>query len=141
MQKLTSPAARSRRKRIEREAIQLLDGVRLTPSRRKWAISRIREARRPTVEARRIVAQAARRAVELEVDDIGHSEVQELRARIIRRDGLLDIPPAMLLARMDRIIATFGMTKDAFAQLATLLFSEALKPALPDFLRRGEVGP
>jgi hypothetical protein len=145
--KLTAPAARSRRKRTEREAIKLLDAVHLSPSRRQWAITRIRNARQPNVEARRIVEHAEREMAAIlagrldpngEVEDtpIELADVQELRARIIRRDGMLDQPQAMLLARMDRQVATKSMTEDESTKLTTALFSEAMRPALPLSVRR-----
>ena len=145
--KLTSPAARSRRKRLEREAIKLLDTVRLTPSRLQWAINRIRDARQPTVEAKRIVKRAEREraailagrldaAGKVEDNPIQFADVQELWARIIRRDGMLDQPQAMLLARLDDRILENGMTVDEFTKITTALFSEAMKPALPERVRQ-----
>ena len=140
--KLTSPAARSRRNRTEREAIKQLDAVHLSPSRRQWAITRIRNARQPTVEARRFVERAEREMTAIlagrldpngEVEDtpIELADVQELRARIIRREGMLDQPQASLLARMDLQVATKSMTEDEFTKLTTALFGEAMRPALP----------
>ena len=144
---LTAPAARSRRKRTERRAIKLLDTVHLSPSRRQWAITRIRNARQPTVEAGRIVERAEREMAAIlagrldpngEVEDtpIELADVQELRARIIRRDGMLDQPQAMLLARLDDRILETGMTVDELTKITTALFSEAMKPALPERVRQ-----
>lgn len=121
--RLTSPAARSRRKRIENEAIKLLDGLGLSPARRRHAIGRIRNARCPRVEAQRIVDQAARQAVSgLGDGDIGLADVQELRTKLARRDGGVWSPQSDVLRRMDRRVAGEGMTRPEFDDLAAAVW-------------------
>ncbi len=132
----TTRAKSPRRRRTERDAISLLD--RLKGFDRRRAVERVRSAKQPVAEAQRILARIARNEVAGHVVDdvVGHADVQELRAKIIRRDYMLDQPQAQLLARMDRMIASDGMTKDEFAKFATALLSEAMRPALPLSVRR-----
>ena len=132
--RLTSPAARSRRKRTENEAVKLLDGLGLSPARRRHAIGRIRNARCPRIEAQRIVDQAARADVaELGGDDIGLADVQELRAKLARRDGGVWSPQALMLRRMDCMIVSSGITRQEFDGLAAAVWG--LKQTLPGAVR------
>ena len=57
-----------RRRRTEREAIATLDGSKLRGLRRKHALMRIRLAKQPIAEVRRIVAQFTRDAAAGNVD-------------------------------------------------------------------------
>ncbi len=120
--RLTSPAARSRRKRIENEAVKLLDGLGLSPARRRHAIGRIRNARCPRVEAQRIVANATRDVVAASSDDIGLADVQELRAKLARRDGGVWSPQTLMLRRMECRIVREGMTRQEFDDLAAAVW-------------------
>ncbi len=122
-----------RRRRTEREAIALLDGAqRLSGAARDHAIDRIRRAKQPAAEAKRILDHLARDAVAgiVQADEIDFSDVQELRVRIVHRDLILDSPQASFLARMERDIAAKGMTKEVFLRRAEVLFSEPMKPVL-----------
>lgn len=87
---------------------------------RSWATHRIRDARQPMTEARRLVEWFRRQDIAdtVDADDIGFDSVQEIRTRIVRRDGIVDRPQAMLLARMDRLIATGEMDRAKYDKLA-----------------------
>ena len=107
------------RKRSEDTAIEFLKTVvGLTPKRRQDAIRRIRAAPRPLLAAKQIAAEVARRAAKVDTSQPDYSTVQELRAKIIRRDGVLDTPHALLLLRMDRNIATNDITLSVFDRLS-----------------------
>ena len=133
-----------RRRRTERLAIALLDDAqRLSGAARDHAIGRIRLAKQPVAEAKRIVSHPARKAVTgiAQANAVDFSNVQELRVRIIRRDLILDSPQAMYLARMERDIATKGMTGSEFQRRAELLMSEPMKPVLTlEERRRAKAG-
>ena len=109
-----------RRRRTEKEAADLLDReTSLSPTRRRHALARIRKSRQPVAETRRIIAQAGRDLIAgVGGDEIDFSDVQELRVRLILRDGGIWAPQASLLHRMDRLIATESMTRDQFEQFA-----------------------
>ena len=82
------------------------------------------------VEAKRIIAAAHRRKVRyaLAGDDqrrhgqIDLADVQELRAKLARRDGGVWSPQSILLRRMDRRIAGEGMTRPEFDDLAAAVW-------------------
>ena len=134
--KLTTFKSRSRR-RTESAAIELLFEVRLAPAQRRSAIDRIRRAPQPTAEAKRIVAHAAREAVRRALNgndlrpgaEVDHSDVQELRAKIIRRDGAIVEPYASLLRQLDGRIASDGVSRREFEEVASSLW--AMPQALP----------
>ncbi len=130
---------RSRQRRqSEKAALDHLRKHKLRPGEWESAVRRIRRAPRPVTEAKRIIARAQRAAVDalFDHDDIDLSDVQELRAKYIRRHGLIDQPQGFLLARMDEQIVKSCMTKAEFAHFSAALFSEAMKPALPTRIRR-----
>ncbi len=90
-------------------------------------MARIRRARQPTVEARRIIAQASRRAVEItRGDTIDLADVQELRVKLIRRDGGIVEPHASLLRRLDARIAAGAMTRGEFEESQVWAMPKAL---------------
>ncbi len=126
-----STTLRSRgRKRTETAAIELLSKVRLSPGERQSAMARIRRARQPGAEVRRIISQASRRAVEISCGDvIDLADVQELRVKLIRRDGRIVEPHASLLHRLDARIAARNITRGEFEDVASQVW--AMPQALP----------
>ncbi len=82
-------------------------------------------------EAKRIVAQADRRAVRRALngndarppDKVDHSDVQEFRVKLMRRDGGIVEPHASLLRRLDARIAADGMTRGEFEEEAARAWS------------------
>jgi len=88
-------------------------------------------------EAKRIVAQANRQAVRhaLHGNDarppatVDHSDVQELRVKIIRRDGGIVEPHTSLLRRLDQRIATGAMNRGEFEEVASRMW--AMRQVLP----------
>ena len=122
----STPLKSPRRRRTERQAIMVLDEARLPATQRRHALARIRGARQPITEARRIIDQTARLDVaELGCDDIGLADVQELRVKLARRDGGVWSPQSILLRRMDRRIAGEGMTRPEFDDLAAAVWRMA----------------
>ena len=123
-----------RRRRTEKAAIELLDKeVRLSRKERNSALARIRRARQPIPEVRRIIIHSRRRAVSGDIrnshDEIDFSDVQELRVKLIRRDGGIWDPQAVMLHRMDVDIGTEGMSRDQFQEQAGLALG--MRQALP----------
>lgn len=126
-----------RRKRTVKAALDYFESE--MPGRfkgRAAAIERIRKHKRPLQEAKRSIAWLRTRDLDDTADELDFSDVQLVRARIIRRDGILDRPQAMLLARMDRAIAIGAITRRAFAALASAAIG--MKPALSASHRKAE---
>ena len=131
--KSTNLKSRQRR-RTEHKAVEVLDGAKAQLGGPRWqhAVSRIRRAKQPVVEARRIIARLDRDAavgnVDIEVIDrvggtIGYDDVQELRAQVIWRDGKLGNARRTLFSGMDRQIATRGMTRVEFHEAASRVWA------------------
>lgn len=80
-----------RRRRTLREAIRIIDAtIPAHSERRAKALARVRRARQPVTEAKRIVASYRRKgAPDVEIAGLDLSDVQEIRARLIRRDAQL----------------------------------------------------
>ena len=131
------PRSRQRRQ-SEKAALDLLRKAQLRFGEWESAVRRIRRAPRPMTVAKRIIAHAQLAAIaeQFDHDEVDLSDVQALRAKYIRRHGLIDQPQRLLLARMDRQIAIEGMIKGEFAHFAATLFGESMKPALPERVRR-----
>ncbi len=126
------------RRRTERAAIQHLDDhTQGFAKQRPKAIARIRQARQPIAEAKRIVDQTDRRTVRraLQGNDarppakVDQSDVQVLRVKLIRRDGRMVEPHASLLHRMEVRIATGAMTRDEFEDVTSRVWT--MNQALP----------
>ncbi len=67
--------------------------------------------------------QAARLDVaELGDGDIGLADVQELRAKLARRDGGVWSPQSLMLRRMDGRIVGEGMTRQEFDDMAAAVW-------------------
>ena len=98
---------------------------------RARALDRIRSANRPLTEAKRLISTSAPEVTADAADAIDFSDVQELRAKVIRRDGILDRPQAMLLSRMDRMIANDGLSRERFTTLSAALFGPAMRCVIP----------
>ena len=127
--KSTTHKSRQRR-RTEKDAVALLDGlIRLPPYERRSALKRIRTSRQPGVEARRIANHAKRRAVIIGHDEIDLADVQELRVKLLRRDGGIWEPQASLLHQMDASIASGEMDQEVFEESAAVVLGMA--QALP----------
>lgn len=126
-----------RRKRAVRAAQDYFRGeLRGSFKGRSWALQKIAAHDRPLAEAKRLVEWFHRQGVAEAVDgeEIGHDSVQELRVKLIRRDLVLDQPQAMLLNRMDKLIALGDMTRERFEHLAATVL--AMKPALSPEVRQ-----
>ena len=86
------------------------------------ALARIAKAKRPLREAKRLAAwfAAQRDNPDQHGDDTpDHSDVQELRTQLLRRDGVVDLPQAMILGRMDGMVARNAIDRNTFNRLAT----------------------
>jgi hypothetical protein len=128
--------SRARRKAIK-EALASLDGsVRLTPSRRHYAVHRIQQARSPKGEAKRLIRgylQGASVIAPSSQPDL--SDVVEVHVRLIRRDHWLDPQVRRLLGALERAVAR-GLTCAEFQrQVADVV---QLKPTMPAAWRRAE---
>ena len=124
MGKSTTPKSRQRR-RTEKAAIALLDGACLTRGERVAAILRIRRAKQPRAQAKRVVAKATREIITVGDGDIGLDNVQELRTKLARRDGGVWSPQSDVLRRMECRIAGEGMTPQEFDDLAAAVWRMA----------------
>jgi hypothetical protein len=129
-----SPLSKARRRAIK-EALATLDGsVRLTPSRRHYAVHRIQQARSPKVEAKRLIQGYRQGAVALSTQpDL--SDVEELRVRLIRRDHWLDPQVRRLLGVLDRAVAC-GLSRSEFQRRVAVIVQ--LKPTMPVAWRKAE---
>lgn len=128
---------RSRQRlRTEKQALALLDEARLPAAQRLAAVERIRAARQPLAEARRIIERVRRLQLRgiLEGDGLDLSDVQELRVRLHRRDGGVWSPHADILARMERGIAAGDLDRPTFECMAATLL--AMDQAIPASQRR-----
>jgi len=96
-----------RRIRTEKEAVQYLnDNVSsLSSERRRSAMARIRFAKQPNVEAKRIIQKYhLDKASSIAVNDqIDLSDTEELRVRLFRRDSIIEEPHISLLERRNRV--------------------------------------
>ena len=131
-----------RRRRTEKAAIEHLDKeVRLPRNERRSALERIRRARQPLRETKRIISNVQQRAVSgvLRTSDdlIDFSDVQELRVKLIRRDGGVWEPQALMLRRMEVDIATKGMTGEEFRERAGVVWG--LRQVLPPSARNTQL--
>lgn len=129
-----------RRRRTLKAAVQLLEcHAKLSPERRRSALARIRRAAQPVAEARRIIRQSAKDSAMGRMDigtEVDHSHVQALRVRLIHRDHGIWPPHADLLAKLDRRVATCGMTKEEFKSAVAMIYG--MKPALDPRFRKAE---
>ena len=126
------PAVSRQRKRTEKQALELLKDAGILAGRRRTLAARIRAARQPVAEARRIVEAAQRDAVPIG-EGLDFSDVQEIRAKLIRRDGGLWPPQSDMLARLDWLIASGELDRDGFEQMAGVVL--AMPQALPKLHR------
>src|SRR5512134_2491977 len=128
--------SRARRKAIK-EALASLDGsVRLTPSRRHYAVHRIQQARSPNGEAKRLIRgylQGASVIAPSSQPDLG--DVVEVRVRLIRRDHWLDPQVRRLLGALERAVAR-GLAHPEFQRQVAVIVQ--LKPTMPAAWRRAE---
>ena len=126
-----------RRRRTIKSAIELLDReLRLPHARRRQCFQRIRGARQPKREARRLIEQhrkqLARGLVNGEVD---LSDVQEVLVKLIRRDLGICSPHTHTLRRMERIILKKGMTKQEFERMAGTVLGMKQPQWVREFLK------
>lgn len=128
------------RQRTIRKALDYFDGEMPKIFKgRSWALDRIRRAKIPGYEAKRLVTVLRNKGVIAGVSDDGepdYSDVQELRVRIIRAAGIVDAPQSSLLGKMDRMVARGEMDRAAFNRTAALVVR--MPQALPVELRRLE---
>jgi hypothetical protein len=128
--------SRARRKAIK-EALATLDGsVRLTPSRRHYAVHRIQQARSPKGEAKRLIRgylQGTSVIAPSSQPDLG--DVVEVRVRLIRRDHWLDPQVRRLLGALERAVARGLMGAEFQRRVAVIV---QLKPTMPTAWRRAE---
>ncbi len=124
------PTPRRRRTTQDAEAM-LHRALNLTPAEKCQAMLRIRRAKQPKVEARRIIKHFQLEAM-AEVcrhdGTVDPSDAQELRIKLLRR-GRIWPPQSTWLLRLERRLAKGTITPAQFrAEAAALL---AMKPALP----------
>ncbi len=123
------PTVSKRRKRTEATALKVLTEAGIPRGRRRNFTDRIRAARQPVVEARRI-AQAIQRASLPEIGDgLDFSDIQEIRVRLIRRDGGLWPPQTDMLANLDRLLASGELSHEIFENMAVTVLG--MPQALP----------
>ncbi|WEX07291.1 hypothetical protein [Chelativorans sp. AA-79] len=124
------------RQRTERKALDLLDAnVKLPPLRRRHLRDRIRSAKQPLREAQKITCEVLLPARD-EAAALDHSDVQELRVRLIRRDFTLCSEQECWLDKLDRRIADGTMTRAEFENEGASLLS--MENSLPFSHRKAE---
>lgn len=120
---VTTSRSRQRRRSENAAIAHLRKSTRIAERERRNAEARIRDTKRPMVKAKRIVEQFQRRAAGVDLDgrpDL--SDVQELRVKLIRRDGLVDTQG--LLHRLEVMVAK-GCTKADFENQAGIIWELA----------------
>ena len=132
------------RRRTTRLAVEFLDQhCRLSGQKRKRALDRIKVAKQPKAEARRIIEHAQRQALRMATAPAGPdlSDVQELIAKLTRRDGGLWPPQSHMIQRLSLDVLS-GMNVDDFQGRAALIFSmpQAISPGLRKWCIDGEGG-
>lgn len=138
---LTPPIARQRKRTI-RNAVNLLDqAVSIPPGRQRSSfLDRIRNAKQPNVEAKRIIAQVRREAAKgccANDNALDLSDVQELRVKLIRRDKGIWPPQSDYLHRIERMILEGTMSTTKFQEMAGLVLNKKQFPQVlsADFQR------
>ena len=118
-----------RRIRTEKEALKYLNdnAPNLLGDRRQSASARIRSAKQPNVEAKRIVEKLRlEKYSEVAANDrVDLSDVQELRVRLFRRDGGVTEPHSSLLLKLEIDILTVGVSPQEFKRHSALIMSLA----------------
>ena len=125
------PVTRSRqRRRTEKAAIKLLDKqIRLKALRRKNAIKQIRDAKQPLTKAKQLIRHYSRSTLYKEnTGSIDLSNVQELRAKLIRRDGGIWPPQSDFLYKLEIRVIEGGITEKEFQETAAEILN------VPQFL-------
>lgn len=127
---------RSRQRlRTEKNAFRYLDEKLALPSlRRQKARARIRSAKQPIREARKVVCETLAPSTISACPD--HSDVQELRVRLLRRDLVLCPEQDNWLCRLDIRIARREIGKQEFDREAVELL--AMPNSIPVGARRAE---
>ena len=123
------------RRRAVNEALALIDEVRLPRGRRRHVADRIRQARSPRAEAKKLIAGYLRASIAIRAEAPDFSDVQELRVKLIRRDYWLDPQVSRLLTDLDRAVVR-GLTRAEFHRRAELIVK--LRPTLPVAWRKAE---
>lgn len=110
---------------------------------RRDAIQRIRSAKLPLREAKRLVVHFHKKGIgDPNAHDEGavdFSDVQELRVKIQRKYNMVDQPQSLLLHRMDKLIAADQLTREEYNRLATMAIK--MPCAVPTAHRPGYVAP
>jgi hypothetical protein len=122
---------RSRQRlRTERKALDFLSSkLDLPPARRLKARHRIRSAKQPAREARRIISESLGHANDNLKAGLDHSDVHELRVKLLRKDLVLCPEQSDWLNRLDRQIAAGTITRAGFdTQAENLLLMENSLP-------------
>ncbi|MEL0108352.1 MAG: hypothetical protein VW802_15590 [Rhodospirillaceae bacterium] len=115
------PVTRSRqRRRTEKAAITLLDKqIRLRALRRASAIKQIRNAKKPLTKAKQLIRHYSRSTLYKEnTGSIDLSDVQELRVKLIRRDGGIFPPQTDCLSKLEIQIIEGEVLKKEFQETA-----------------------
>ena len=128
-----------RRRRTINKAIEKLDrDYRLPPGERVRAIRRIKGAKQPAREAQRIIEHRRKKAVQdIGEDQIGLSDVQQIRVRIIRRDHGIWPPHEDYLGRMERMVAVGEMERENFKRMAATVL-KSIPQSLSKEFRKAE---
>lgn len=126
--------SRQRRRTIA-EAMNVLADAGVSAAKRRTLAPRIERARQPVAEARRIVERQRRGLVrDLAISNqLDLSDVQVIRATLVRRHGRLSAVHADMLARMDRMVAAGELDRAGFERMAAAVLS--MPQALPQAMR------
>jgi hypothetical protein len=113
-----------RRRRTERTARRIIEEAPYPGRRRPEAYRRIRNAKQPVKEANRIISHYMTNRHELELVDGPEndlSDVQELRAKLIRRDYGIWSPHTDYLHRMEKDILSGNMDLVEFRRRSSVV--------------------
>ncbi len=136
---LNRPETPRRRRTVKNPEAMLDRELDLSRAERSQALARIRRAAQPIRETKRIIEQRRK----LALGDVGRrdgnvdlSDLQELVAKVLRRDGLVSPLQSTMLKRLGRQIAQGSLTAAQYRANAAILL--AMVPALPKKFRVAE---
>jgi len=128
-----------RRRTIKDAEAALGRELNLSPMEKRQAMLRVRRARQPKREARRIIDHYQSRVVGdvcRRDGDVDQSDLEEIVAALLRRDGVICPPQSTMLNSLGRRIAEGSLTPAQFRVNAAALL--AMVPALPKKFRVAE---
>jgi len=131
---ITNPPSPGRR-RTEEQAKSILMGIGLEDRQLKGAIRRVRKAKQPIREAKRIAQRAYAAKKDLDVPSgrkLDLSDAEELKAKLLKRDFGIWSPQSDYLLRIQKDICSGNITKAEFERRSAVLL-DMVQPLSKEF--------